>query len=193
MLNKKLFLSIVACVVLVNECSAVVKKELSESEIKKIAKDAIMTVGGKLKSTLIQKVKQGGVSNAADFCSKEAGVLAKEASKVLPKGVSIKRITNKPRNKMNQATPEQLKVLEEIDLKLKAGNMPPMVIKKISNGHYQVYKPLKIAKQCLNCHGDNNTRNKQAYSIIKDKYTNDKAIGYKVGELRGAFLVDIKR
>ena len=166
---------------------------MSEQEAKGIAKDAIQTVGGKLKHTLGQKAKEGGLTNAASFCSTEAGNVAKEAAKTLPKGVSVKRITDKPRNKMNQASEEQLKVLSEIKQKMLEGTMPEMVVKKLSQNHYQVYKPLKIGNKCLNCHGSEASRNKEAYSIISKKYPDDKAIGYKKGELRGAFLVDIKR
>jgi len=193
MLNKKLILLIPATLFLMNECSFIQAKELSEIEVKKIAKDAIQNVGGKLKHTLMQKVKKGGFANAADFCSTEAGNLAKEASKNLPDGVSVKRITNKPRNTLNKATLDNLKVLAAIESKMKEGKTPQMVVKKLKNNHYQVYKPLIIGAKCLNCHGDASTRNKEAYKIIHAKYPNDKAIGYKKGELRGAFLVDIKR
>lgn len=164
---------------------------MSDQEAMKIAKDAIQTVGGKLKHTLGQKAKEGGLTNAATFCSTEAGNVAKEASKSLPKGVSVKRITDKPRNPKNQATPEQLKVLEEIKASLKPNEKPGMVVKKLSENHYQVYKPLKVENKCLNCHGGDEARNKEAYSIIAKKYPDDKAIGYKKGDFRGAFLVDI--
>ena len=166
---------------------------MSEQEAKQIAMESIKTVGGKLKHTLMTKAKEGGLSNAATFCSTEASNVAKEASKSLPKGVSVKRITDKPRNKMNQATPEQLKVFNEIKANMKPNEKPQMVVKKISDNHYQVYKPLKVGKKCLNCHGGDDVRNKDAYNIIGKKYPNDKAIGYKLGDFRGAFLVDIKR
>ena len=193
MLRKNIILLFIATLFIMNEYSFINAKELSEMDAKKIAKEAIENVGGKLKHTLMQKVKTGGFANAADFCSTEAGKLAKEASKSLPNGVSVQRITNKPRNSLNKATLDHLKVLSSIDAELKKGNTPQMIVKKLSANHYQVYKPLIMAGKCLNCHGDNSTRNKEAYKIIQAKYPNDKAIGYKKGELRGAFLVDIKR
>ena len=162
----------------------------TDKELKQIAKKAIQTVGGKLKHTLGQKVKKGGFENAALFCSKEATSLAKEASSSLPKGVSIKRITNKPRNSNNQATKEQILVLQELENKQKLGKMPKMLVKKISQNHYQVYKPLVIGKKCLNCHGDNSNLNQNAFKIISENYPDDKATNYKLGQLRGAFLVD---
>jgi len=163
----------------------------TDKELKQIAKKAIQTVGGKLKHTLGQKVKKGGFENAALFCSKEATSLAKEASSTLPQGVSIKRITTKPRNSNNQATKAQSLVLEELEQKLKIGKLPKMLVKKISKNHYQVYKPLVIGKKCLNCHGDTANLNQNAYKIISENYPDDKATNYKLGQLRGVFLVDI--
>lgn len=164
---------------------------MSDQEIKQIAMNAIKTVGGKLKHTLTQTVKESGMTGAAAFCSTDAKNVAKEAAKTLPKGVSVKRITDKPRNEANQATADQLKVLTQIKSEMAKGKKPGMVIKELSSNHYQVYKPIVIGKKCLNCHGTAGVRNKEAYKIIAKKYPNDKAIGYKVGELRGAFLVDI--
>jgi nitrate reductase cytochrome c-type subunit len=163
----------------------------NEAELKQEAKEAIMTVGGKLKKTLKAKAKEGGLTNAAEFCATEAQALTKEASKGLPKGVSVKRITDKPRNIKNQATPEQLLVLEELKAKKAEGKMPKMLVKKVGDNHYQVYKPLQMGNKCLNCHGDNSTRNEAAYKIISEKFPHDKAINYQKGDFRGAFLVDI--
>ena len=193
MFQKKSILSIFAIFCIANGYSFIQAKELSEIEAKEIAKQAIKLVGGKLKYTLGQKIQEGGFAKAADFCSTEAGNLAKEASKKLPNGVSIKRVTNKPRNSLNKATPNDLKVLNTIETKIKKKEAPQMVVKKLDTNHYQVYKPLIIDAKCLKCHGDATTRDKEAYKIIQARYPNDKAIGYKIGELRGAFLVDIKK
>jgi len=163
----------------------------AQKEIKMKAKQAIMTVGGTLKKTMGAKMKEGGPSMAAEFCSNSASKLAQDASKNLEKGVTVRRITSKPRDSKNMATDEQLEVLKDIEAKMKQGKMPKMVVKQISKNHYQVYKPFKVGDKCVICHGTKETRDENAYKIILEKYPNDKAVGYKVGDLRGAFLVDI--
>jgi len=193
MFKKNLVLSIIVSMFLMNEYSFINAKELTEMEAKRIAKQAIKNVGGKLKHTLMQKVKKGGFANAADFCATQANNIAKEASKTLPQGVRVQRITDKPRNSLNRATIEHLKVFSYIKEKMNQGRTPPMVVKKIGENHFQIYKPLIIDGKCLNCHGDSSSRNQEAYKVISAKYPNDKAIGYQKGEFRGAFLVDIKR
>ena len=163
----------------------------NEDEIKTQATEAIKTVGGKLKQNLSQKMKEQGAAEAALFCSTSATDLAKEVSKTLPDGIKVKRITDKPRNPNNLANEEQLKVLQQIKSQIKNKDTSRLVIKQISPNRYQVYQPITMGGKCLTCHGDENIRNKNAYEIISSKYPNDKATGYKEGDFRGAFLVDI--
>ncbi|WP_375723614.1 DUF3365 domain-containing protein [Arcobacter sp. KX21116] len=172
---------------------AFANKTLSEKEAKDEAINAIKQVGGTLKKHLGSEIKSGGVVQAATFCSEEATNLMKNSAANLPQGITIKRVTDKPRNPNNQATEAQIKVLNEIRYGIKKGIKPKMVVKKIEENHYQVYKPLYIENKCLACHGTIENRNKKAYSIIKAKYPKDKAIDYKLDDLRGAFFVDIKR
>lgn len=163
----------------------------TQKMLQKQAKEAIMTVGGTLKKNMVSQMKSGGPIAAAGFCSASATNLAKEVSKTLPEGISVKRITNKPRNSQNQATPSESKVLLQLESQMKSGTMPKMLVQQKSEGHYQVYKPIKVGKKCLVCHGTQNTRNQDAYNIIASNYKSDQAINYKEGDFRGAFLVDI--
>jgi hypothetical protein len=48
-------------------------------------------------------------------------------------------------------------------------------------------KAIPTAEVCLVCHGENIAPNIQAK--LAELYPNDKAIGFNVGELRGAFSV----
>ena len=186
--NKLIILSLSSALLFTSSFS----KEIQiEQELKQDAKKAIKTVAGALQTALMQKIKEGGFTNASTFCSTNATSLAKGASKSLKEGIKLKRITDKPRNEMSQASAEDLVVFEEIKTKIANNQEVGMIVKQKSDNHYQVYKAIKIQKPCLNCHGDEKTRNKEAYEIISKKYPNDKAINYKLGDFRGVFLVDI--
>lgn len=163
----------------------------SEKQIKKEAKLAIKTVASKLQGNLVHKLKEGGLKKAAMFCSTNAMTIAKEASTSLPKGTSLKRITTKPRNQRSKASKEQVLVLKELEEKIKSGEKIDMLVKQKAENHFEVYKPILVSGACLNCHGDKSTRDEKAYSIISKKYPKDKAINYKLGDFRGAFLVNI--
>lgn len=164
---------------------------LSNDEIKTEAINSIKKVAGALQSKLKEKMKNGGPVEAATFCSTNATALAKEVSKILPKGVKVKRITDKPRNINNQASKEQLAVLAEIKEKLNNKEKLGLIVKKKAENQYDVYKPIVIQNKCLTCHGSQDVRNEKAYDVISKKYPNDKAVNYKLGDLRGAFLVTI--
>ncbi len=174
-----------------NQSQEVAKNTNSEQEIKLEAMKAIKTVAGALQTALNTKVKEGGLTNAVSFCSTNATALAKEVSKTLDEGVTLRRITDKPRNINNKANEEQLEVFKELKAKLANGEKVDMIVKQKSSNHYQVYKPIKVSGKCLNCHGTEKKRSAEAYSIISKKYPDDKAIDYKLDDFRGAFLVNI--
>lgn len=192
----KILASSVVAALLFSACSSnePMKKEnmgKQHNEIKMEAMKAIKVVGGSLQKTLKQKAKEGGLVGAAKFCAINATDLSKEVSKTLPKGVKVRRITDKPRNPNNEANAEQLAVFDEIKAKMKNGEDVKMLVKQKSENHYQVYKPIMMKGKCLNCHGTDSVRKKKAYDIISKEFPNDKAVNYKKGDFRGAFIVDI--
>lgn len=192
----KLIISTLSAALLFSACSSKyeqnsVHKTFNDQELKLQAKKAIKTVGGSFMKTLNTKVKEGGLPNAATFCSTHTEDLYKKVSINLDEGVSVRRITDKPRNLQNKANKEEQEVLKQMKTQLANGQKIDMIVKQKSANHYQVYKPIVILAKCLNCHGNEKTRDKNSYKIISKKYPNDKAINYKLGDFRGAFLVDI--
>ena len=165
----------------------------TNQEIMLEGKAAIMTMGKTLKSHMKQNMKAGGPVQAAQFCSQKAVKIEKDVNKTYKTGLHVKRISLKYRNPDNKPTADEAKVLEWIQKEYKAGKkIPPMIVKQVSKNEYKVYKPIFIDKNvCLTCHGDIQTRSKPAYKIIKEKYPNDKAVDYKKGDFRGAFVAEI--
>ncbi len=185
---KKIFLGISVLLVLSLSLQA-----NSEKEIKLEAKKAIMKLGKTLKAEVVKHMKTQGAQSAAYFCYKSATNLTKKVNSTYPKGISVKRISLKNRNKNNYpASKDEIEMLKKLEQKVKAKEkLPKLIVQKISSNHYKVYKPILVSKKCIVCHGDAKHRNKEAYKTIKEKYPNDKAIGYKVGDFRGAFVADI--
>lgn len=156
---------------------------------KKSAKLLLKTLGSNMKKNM----KAGGPMQALDFCSKEAYNLTEKVNKALPKGITVKRVTMQERNPANKAEADEAKVLQALQA-LKDANvvLPKKIIQKVDQDTYKYYKPLVIKKQvCLKCHGD--VKNKALAKAIKERYTNDKAVHYKMGDLRGAIVVTITK
>jgi len=185
---KKIILSTVVVAMSATFLSATTNKE-----IKQEAKAAIIKMGKTLKMHMKQNMKAGGPTQAATFCSDKARGIAKKVNASYEKGVTVKRISLKQRNPADKPTADEAKVLQELHTAFEAKKaVPKMVVKEISKNHYKVYKPIFINKGvCLTCHGVGDVRNEEAYKLIKAKYPNDKAVGYKKGDLRGAFVVEI--
>ena len=185
MMKKTLILSAILSMTLLNATT--------NKEIKTEAKAAIMKMGKSLQSHMKKNMKQGGAEQAANFCSKEAQNIEKDINSKYQKGLSVKRVSLKYRNKDNAPLADEKIVLQEIQDNFNSGKtVPKMIIKQVSDNKYKVYKPIFLEKKvCLKCHGDITHRDKKAYKIIKEKYPHDKAIDYKAGEFRGAFVVEI--
>ena len=144
----------------------------------KIFKSKIQTIAGKK-----------GLPSVVGFCHDNAMKLTDSLGKV--HNVIIKRTSHKLRNPENKPDIDDEAVLNEyLRLQEEQKPMEPVVLKD-ANGYVHFYAPIKLKKDCLKCHG---TPGKEipepVYKLIKSKYPNDKAIGFKIGELRGIW--DIK-
>ncbi|MBU0632376.1 DUF3365 domain-containing protein [bacterium] len=168
-----------------------------DEEIKSIVKDgqiATKTLLQTLQKNMKQHIKQGGITDALSFCSNEAYALTDKVNANLKKGISAKRISAKYRNPANAPLDDEMKVLDSIQtLKSEKKKVPPYILKQIDEHTYKLYTPLVINKPvCLKCHGDI-AANPALQKEISSRYPDDKAVDYKMGDLRGAVVVTIKR
>jgi len=152
----------------------------------------IKTLGKALKENVGKRLKEdpSGVK-AAEFCSKEAKKVAKEAMKDFPKNIKVRRTSLKYRNEHNKPDEIDTKILTQMEEALKAKTLEkkPKVVDV--NGTKRVYVPLIVEKACTKCHGDVEKMNPKVKEIISKAYPNDKAVGFKEGDLRGAVVAEI--
>ena len=165
----------------------------SNEELKQEAKYAIQKLQTTLKTQLKVNLKKGGSVQAANFCSARAQAITHEVNVSFANKTRIHRTSLKYRNNDNSPKSDEKEVLEKMQKDFDAGKaLPELLVKKIYDNTYKVYKPIYITKGvCLKCHGDIASRNKEAYSTIKSHYPSDKATNYKMGDLRGAFVIKI--
>ncbi|MFN8348605.1 MAG: DUF3365 domain-containing protein [Spirosomataceae bacterium] len=130
---------------------------------------------------LLSAVEKGGAAYAVDFCNENAAPLTKSLSQKY--NVAIQRISAKNRNPNNTASPFDKKMLDLFN----AGSLKDTLV-STSKG-YVYYKPIKIGMPtCLQCHGKPNRDIETAtLKTIQRHYRFDKATGYAMGELRGAW------
>ena len=153
-----------------------------------VAKDLLKTLGGNLKKEL----KSNGPIAALEYCSTHAYNLTQKVSDKYGKNINIKRISLKPRNPANHPNQEEEIILKSMQNLYNVGVKPQNIIQE-KNDKIIVYKPIMVSKKaCLICHGDI-SKNKKLNMKIKNIYPNDQAINYKLGDFRGAIVIDIKK
>ena len=149
---------------------------------------------GQLKSVVIKQIKSEGMLSAVAVCSDTAQVLTNNFG--LMKGVYIKRVSFKNRNKNNVPDEFEARILKEFEQIKKEGKLISNTehFEIIIENDYQYLrymKPIKIGAACLKCHGNEEKISTEVKELIVKEYPDDKAIGYKNGDLRGA--VSIKK
>lgn len=145
-----------------------------------------------LQPKLQHEMKTNGLIAAVGFCQTNALVLTEEVNLRQVEGLSVKRISLQERNPANTPSADEAKVLESMQKLLTQKKLPAYIIKSNPKG-YSYYKPLVITQEaCLKCHGDLSD-NAELSQFLKEHYPEDKAMGYKMGDLRGAIVVEIKK
>lgn len=184
--NKSFPAFLILLILLVSAC---VKEESFDAkkysgEYREYAKEYMMG----LKSVLMKNIHEGGLLKAVAVCSDTAADLTKIYSDVME--INIKRVSLKNRNTNNYPDAFEKKSIAEFERLMSENKLSGTseIIEKVSeNGHefIRYVKPIIIEAPCLNCHGSNSEITPEIKSIIKKNYPNDKAVGYKLGDLRG--------
>ena len=142
------------------------------------AKDDLFT---KLSGRLMETMASLGPAAAITVCSTDAPMIANEVGQ--KHGLQIGRTGVRLRNIKNTSPQWAVKLTKAMT------DTPTFVT--LSNGHDAALLPIRLHSQCLMCHGPQ----EQIAPIVKDQltklYPSDQATGFKEGELRGWFWVDL--
>ena len=151
------------------------------------AKAAVQALGGTLKGELEAAMKAGGPVEAMGICHTKAPEMAKAVS--AEKGLQVSRVSLKNRNPVMGAANEwQTAVLNDFEAKKAAGTDPATLVHaEVVGSEFRFMKAIPTAAVCLNCHGTN--LSPAVTAKLSELYPNDNAVGYKEGDLRGAFVV----
>ncbi len=135
-----------------------------------------------LLANVMQAMKSGGPGFAVTYCNEKAMPLTDSLAKA--HNCLIQRVSDKYRNPLNK-----LSETDEEIFKAVSTSMNPVLISE--NGQLIYYKPIKIAMPaCLTCHGNTGKElNMETAEIIKQKYPEDLATGYKEGDFRGMWKI----
>lgn len=167
----------------------------SDDELKNHFREISLTFMEDLKSVLMKNLSEGGPLQAITVCSDTAQELTNSIGE--KNNVVLRRVTFKPRNPKDIADAFEAKVLSRWHELMNEGSFDKEteyleIVETEDKSYVRYMKPVFIQGPCLTCHGGENMISSEVNNLLKEKYPDDKAKGYKPNELRGAISIKKK-
>jgi hypothetical protein len=161
-----------------------------EAAVFELGGSASQALMGTLVTQLTGAMQAGGAVNAVDFCSTSAIELT--AGVAQEQGLDVKRTSMKYRNPANAPDEDETEALKYYESALaETGKLPGPWVQKAGREEYRFYRPLTVAAPCLKCHGSEGEIAPAVKAILEERYPEDLATGYSVGDFRGVIRVSI--
>lgn len=145
-----------------------------------------------LSSQLVRAIEEEGHPGAVAFCQVAAPEIL--ASVALPENVNassvtIARTSMRWRSSANRPDKHDLILLDEMQVSRLKGEEPLAVLEADESRVYY-YHPILVQPLCMNCHGMPLQHiSEETLATIDVLYPDDRARGYKTGDLRGMWKV----
>jgi hypothetical protein len=183
-MNKKILSVLMICLPIVVNAGQDVSKLTAEG------KGVINSFFGDLKGELVKGMKEGGPVHTINICSKVAPNLSEAHSQM--SGWKVARTSLKPRNTGNAPDSWEVEILNQFETRKAAGEDPMKIMHSEvveENGRkvFRMMKAIPTAEVCTKCHGVDIPG--PVVEKLDALYPEDKARGYSVGDLRGAFTL----
>ena len=156
------------------------------------ARQVASQVPPKLLATLTAAIDKDGAAGAIAVCRDEAPKLAKAASE--QSGWNIRRVSLRPRNPKAVPDAWERAALEDFDRRAAAGESPAKLEKAeviVEDGQQvqRYMRALPTQQLCLSCHGAASSLSPAVAAQLNALYPADQAVGYRVGDIRGAMTI----
>ena len=162
------------------------------------ARKAAQQLKGDLMKNLTAALAEGGAPQGVRVCAEIAPGIAAGLSK---DGMTVRRVTTRPRNPANAPDAWETAQLEGLAAAHARGQMPAEIAEVVEAApagaargtarELRYLSPLTIAAPCLQCHGDPAGIDPAVKAALAETYPQDRATGYKAGDFRGAVSVRI--
>jgi Protein of unknown function (DUF3365) len=137
---------------------------------------------------LTRELDDGGPANAIDRCHLEAENNANQVGR--QQGYPIGRTSDRVRNPTNKPRPWAAPIVTEYAGRPAAGVEGFAVDLGDRVG---VMRPIAMRPICTGCHGPGNQIGASVRQVLADRYPVDHAIGFKTGEIRGWYWMEIPK
>lgn len=156
------------------------------------ARAAATQLAGQLLPALQQALRDGGPANAVEVCSRQAQTIARAVS--TPR-LQIGRTALRVRNPANAADAWEHAVLEDFERQFRDGAEIATleawtVVQREGRSIGRWIKAIPTAPICTTCHGS--AIEPELAKVIRARYPDDRATGFRAGDLRGAFTATVE-
>jgi hypothetical protein len=143
-----------------------------------------------LRTELLAALEAGGPIAAIDVCRGKAREIAQRRSR--ESGFRVGRTSLRVRNPRNAPDAWEARALETFQDRAAAGEPVAGLeyFEVVEHEGRRVFRQLlaiPMGEPCLACHGENLAPEVQA--VVQAHYPDDRAVGFRVGEVRGAFTL----
>jgi len=157
------------------------------------AKAAIKGLATALQAELKGAMQTGGPVAAIGICNTQAIPITQKTA--IEQDMLLSRVSLKNRNPANLPNDWQTAVLEEFEQQKAAGKeIGDLVWSETVNvggeKEFRFMQAIPTGAVCLSCHGTN--LSPEVSLVLTDLYPEDRATGYREGDIRGAFVVTRK-
>lgn len=156
------------------------------------ARRVATSVPPKLVAVLNTEIAKGGPESAIGVCRNKAPEMARNASQQT--GWTIRRVSLKNRNPKAVPDAWERAALQDFDRRAAAGDSPATLEKAelVSEGGQSVaryMRALPVQQLCLQCHGQTASMSDAVRAKLTALYPDDQAVGYSIGQIRGAMTI----
>jgi len=154
------------------------------AELEQEARAIVKRFGGTLKPSLLNAVQTGGAASAIAVCEEQAPAIAKQLSQET--GWRVRRVSLKARNASAEPDSFERGILQDFDARQTSGEPAQTLTHSgLTDDSYHFLQAQPVEPLCLVCHGPSLAPDVEA--ALARHYPDDRATGYTLGQVRGAF------
>ncbi|MDP3541663.1 MAG: DUF3365 domain-containing protein [Elusimicrobiota bacterium] len=177
-----------ALVALIGGVAAAEDLDRIREEGRQVATELAARLGAELQ----KEMKAGGPVAAITVCREVAPAIASEASRKT--GWKVSRVSLKTRNPaLGLPDAWEQKVLADFVKRMETGKSADMefaeVVEEPQGRFFRYMKAIPTQGACLRCHGTDAAIPEDVRASLKTSYPHDRAVGYALGQIRGAFSI----
>ena len=157
------------------------------------ARTAADDLGRDLMGLLSSELQRGGAEAAIAVCADSA---QRRTARHNAEGMMVRRVGTRTRNPANRPDSVEGAVLRSFAAALAAGRIPgdTAFTAEAAGDTREVrfLRPIRVAQPGLACHGPPESLSPAVRELLSERYPRDEAVGYRIGDLRGAISVRLE-